>query len=71
METLSFKIQFNKNEGLVMSPSELLDNYLPGIPLCYPNGGRISYDNIKQKIQVAQKLIENFLSIKFQKNQIS
>ena len=70
METLSFKIQFNKNEGLVMSPSELLDNYLPGIPLCYPNGGKISYDNIKQKIQVAQKLIENFLSIKFQKQQI-
>lgn len=67
---VSFKINFNKNEGLLISPSELLDTYLPGIPLCYPGGGQISYDNIKQKIKAAQVQLENLLSIKFQNQRI-
>jgi len=67
MPTLKFNIEFSKNEGLVMSPSDLSDLYLSGIPLCYPNGGKISSDTIKQKIQSAQKFIENYLSIKILK----
>jgi hypothetical protein len=70
MGSISFNINFNKNEGLLISPSELLDTYLPGIPLCYPSGGQISSDSIKQKIKAAQIQLENFLSIKFQKQQI-
>ena len=42
MPTLKLNIEFSKNEGLVMSPSDLSDLYLSGIPLCYPNGGKIS-----------------------------
>lgn len=61
---LKMNISFNKNEGLVMSPSNLIDLFLTGIPLCYPNGGRISDFTIRQKIQDAQKQVENFLSLK-------
>lgn len=64
MAELTVNISFNKNEGLVMSPSNLIDLYLSGIPLCYPNGGKITEYTIKQKIQSAQKEIENLLSIK-------
>lgn len=64
MPTVRLNISFNKNEGLVMSPSNLIDLYLSGIPLCYPNGGKITEYTIKQKIQSAQKDLENYLSIK-------
>lgn len=70
MPGLTLNIKFNKNDGLLFSPSELLNLFMPGIPLCYPNGGRISNETIKQKIKAAQTTIENFLSIKFQKQQI-
>lgn len=70
MPKLTFKIKFNKNEGLVINPSELLDLYLPGIPLCYPNGGKVGENSVKQKIITAQRKIENFLSIKLNKQEI-
>lgn len=70
MPDLRLKIKFNKNEGLVMSPSELLNLYLSGIPLCYPNGGKVSNVTVKQKIQAAQKQLENFLSIKLNKQEV-
>ncbi len=67
MATLKLDICYNKNEGLVISPSDLLDLYLNGIPLCYPNGGKISEDTIKQKILASQKKLEDYLSIKIMK----
>lgn len=67
MATLKFNIIFDKNEGLVLSPSNLITLYLAGIPLCYPNGGKISDLTIKQKILSAQKEFENLLSIKINK----
>jgi hypothetical protein len=67
MPQLTLNIEFSKNDGLVMSPSNLQNLYLSGIPLCYPNGGKVSQELIKQKILAAQKLLENFLSIKLVK----
>lgn len=70
MPTLRLNIEFSKNEGLVMSPSDLHNLYLAGIPLCYPSGARVSMDLLRQKIVASQKMIENFLSIKINKQQI-
>jgi hypothetical protein len=71
MPKLTLNIEFSKNDGLVMSPSNLQNLYLAGIPLCYPNGGRVSQELIKQKLLSAQKFLENYLSIKFQKQIIT
>lgn len=71
MPTINFKIKFNKNEGLILSPSDLLNLYLSGIPICYPNGGQISHETIKQKIKSSQEQIERFLQIKIPKQIIS
>jgi len=70
MPELRLKIKFNKNEGLIMSPSELLDLYLSGIPLCHPNGAKVSQSTVKQKIVAAQRQLENFLSIKLNRQEI-
>lgn len=64
MPIINLKISYNKNEGLVISPSDLVNLYLTGIPLCYPNGGSISEETIKQKILASQQELEDYLSIK-------
>lgn len=70
MPQLNLKICYGKNEGLVISPSDLMNLYLAGIPLCYPNGGKISEETIKQKIVTAQEELEDFLSIKLFKQYV-
>lgn len=70
MGSLTLNIRFNRNEGLALSPSELIDLYLAGIPLCYPDGTKITMDSIKQKILNAQKQVENYLSVKLKKQVI-
>lgn len=67
MSTMTLKVKYNVNEGLVISPSSLIELYLTGIPLCYPDGSTLSMETIKQKIEVAQKQLENYLSIKLKK----
>lgn len=57
-------ISNNSVKRLVFSPSELLDTFLSGIPICYPDGTSISYKEIEQQILIAQKQVENYLSIK-------
>lgn len=64
MAALRLKIQYNKNEGLIISPSELRESYLFGIPVCTNDGRKISPATIKQQIQAAQKRIENLFSIR-------
>lgn len=70
MSELKLNINYSTNEGLVISPSELIEMYLTGIPLCYPDGSVISFNSIKQKIQSAQENVENYLSIKIKKQKI-
>ena len=47
-----------------MSPSELVANFLHGIPLCTPDGRQLSFQVVKQKIKAAQRQVENLFSIK-------
>ena len=70
MPSLRLKISYNKNEGLVMSPTELREKYLFGIPVCTTDGRKIAPSSIKHQIEAAQKRIENLFSIKLQKQVI-
>lgn len=71
MAGFTLNILSGKNEGLVMSPSELITNFLQGIPMCFPDGRSLNMGLIKQKLLSAQKQIENFLSIKLIKQIIN
>ena len=70
MPTLRLKIQYNKNVGAIMSPTELRENYLFGIPMCSPDGTKLSSSAILQYILSAQTLVENMFSLKFIKQVI-
>lgn len=70
MPSLTLNISYGINEGIVLSPSELVSNYLHQIPLCTEDGRTLSLETIKQKIVNAQKIIENFLSLKLVKQVI-
>jgi len=64
MPQLIFNTKFKKNEGLVISPQELLDLYFYGIPIREPNGGVMPMSTIKQFILAAQDEVEKWLGIK-------
>ena len=70
MPSLRLKITYNKNEGMLMSPTELMEKDLFGIPTCKTDGRKISPSSIKHQIEVAQKRIENIFSIKLKKQVI-
>jgi len=70
MPSLKLKIQYNKNEDLIISPTELVNNYLFGIPMAGNDGKRISAQAIKTHIINAQTKIENLFSIKLNKQVI-
>lgn len=70
MGQLKLNIAFSKNEGLIMSPSDLVELYLSGIPLCYADGRQMDYNTLKQKIFTAQRQVENSFSIKLIKQVI-
>ena len=53
-----------------MSPTELRENYLFGIPMCSKDGTKMSSSSIIQYILSAQTLVENLFSIKFIKQVI-
>lgn len=70
MPSLRLKIQYNKNEGLLLSPSELRENYLFGIPVCTTDGRKMSAQTIKQQIVASQKRFEKLFSIKLNRQVI-
>lgn len=70
MPSLRLKIQYNKNEGLLISPSELRETYLFGIPVCTTDGRELSSQSIKQQIVTAQKKFERLFSIKINRQVI-
>lgn len=71
MPSLSLKIKYGKNQGFIISPSELMENYLFGVPLCCNNGKKISSSVLGQHILSAQTQVENTLSIKLTKQVIT
>lgn len=64
MPNLRLKIQYNKNTGMIMSPMELLENYLFGIPTCSNDGRKMSSSDISKHISTAQSKIESMFSLK-------
>lgn len=70
MPSLRLKIQYNKNVEMLMSPTELLEIYLFGIPTCSNDGRKISSQAISQHIKSAQTQVESLFSIKLTKQVI-
>jgi hypothetical protein len=70
MPSLRLKIQYNKNDGTLISPSELQEKYLFGIPVCTTDGRKIPSSTLLHQIKAAQKRIENLFSIKLNKQVI-
>ncbi len=67
MPSLTLNITCSKNEGIILSPYELITNFLDGIPLCYADGRHLNFGSIKRFIISSQKSIEKHFSIKFKK----
>lgn len=67
MPSLRLKISYNKNNGLLISPMELRETYLFGIPVCTTDGRKISQAALMQAIRSAQQKFERVFSIKLQK----
>jgi len=61
---LQLTISTRKNEGLIMSPSELLEQYFFGIRIQDSEGRELSQEVIKTFILAAQGEIEKYLNIK-------
>lgn len=70
MPALRLKIQYNVNTEMIMSPTELIENYLFGIPMCSNDGRKISLNSISQHILDAQSRIEGLFNIKLTKQVI-
>lgn len=71
MPSLTFNIKYGKHEGLVLSPSELLEFYFHGISTKNSDCEDITEETLKQKIRQAQDSIEKFLSVKLTKQVIT
>jgi len=64
MPSLQFDILFKKNEGLIISPQELLELYFYGIKIESKDGTEISNQVLATYIESAQREIEKYLNIK-------
>jgi len=64
MPSLQFDILFKKNEGLILSPQELLELYFYGIKIESEDGTEISNQVLATYIEAAQREIEKYLNIK-------
>jgi hypothetical protein len=67
MGQLSFTTSLGKNEGLVISPSSLLEQYFHGISITTKDGRSVPESTIKQKILAAQEMVSNALNVKLTK----
>jgi len=67
MPQVVYKLKYRKNEGLVISPSELLNIYLYGVNVIAGDGSEFSTENVRYYIVQAQKEIEGYLNIKLNK----
>lgn len=67
MPQIVLSISYGKNTGLMFSPTELINQYLHGIPLCTRDGREIPQNTIREKIRAAQAQVEQFLSVKLER----
>src|SRR5690242_1650121 len=71
MGALSFHIVSRSNDDLIISPSELLETFLFGIPLKAKDGHYLSTEPVRMFIKAATKEVEKFLNIKLIRQIIS
>ena len=64
MPSQNFTIKIAKNDGLIMSPSELLEFYFFGIPLKSSDGKYFPDHVLRMYIRYAQEEIEGFLNLR-------
>jgi len=64
MGSLTFDIKYRVNEGLILSPSELLEMFLYGIPITNKDNTKLSEEAIRMRLLSAQKQVENYLCVK-------
>src|ERR1035437_1732150 len=64
MPTQIFLLKFSVNDGLVMSPGELMGYYLYGVNVKAKDGLDLSEGVYRQKILAAQSWVEKYLSVK-------
>lgn len=64
MGSIVYDIKFQQNDGLLVSPSFLIDNCLYGVQLCTSDGRTLSYDTMKNYILAAQAEVERYLDLK-------
>jgi len=67
MPTLTLKVKYDVNSGLVFSPEEIKSRYFLGIPVTDANGNPMSDEDINFFIEAAQTDMENFLVLKLKK----
>lgn len=67
MHSITLNSKYGINSDALISPSELKDIYLFGIPVKDKNNVSISNDTFKFHIKAAQDQLEEFLSIKLKK----
>lgn len=66
MPRINYSIKYRKNEGLVLSPEELLTLYFYGITIKSRDGSELSKDTIRFHIRSAQQEIEKYLEIRLE-----
>lgn len=67
MPTITLKSKHEITSEALLSPQELSDIYLFGIPIKDRNGALISNETFKFYISAAQEQLENYLALKFKK----
>jgi hypothetical protein len=64
MPTINYSIKYRKNEGLVISPEELLTLYFYGVNLQARDGTQLSMDMIRTHIKMSQQEVEKLFEIR-------
>lgn len=64
MGQLTLTMKYRKNEGLLLSPTEMFSLYLYGIKIRAGDGTAFSTESMRFYIQAAQQEIENFFNLK-------
>ena len=63
MPTLTLTVKYRKNQGIIMSPSELDALYFYGVTITSKDGTALSSEVKRAYIMAAQEEIEKFLGI--------
>lgn len=64
MPQIQYSVKYRKNEGLVLTPEELLALHFYGVPMRSKDGTTLNPDTIRFQIRAAQQEIEKFLEIR-------